>query len=292
MAASTYYEITCTKAQVPALEPAPERNRGGRPQPGYSLDKRGRKVPDEQIKEFLCELIAGEEYVYGYRKLTICLREDYSLVINYKKVYRLCKVLGILSPKRREKPAHPKRLPRRETVTGPNQLWELDIKYGYIAGGLFFFQMSLIDVFDRLVVAYHLGLRCTAADACRILRQAVAARGLRAGGQMPKIRTDNGPQFVSDLFAQQCEALSVTHERIPPRTPDLNAHIESFHSILEAECYSRHEFETFKDAYEAIGNYMEFYNERRRHGSLGQMSPARFLAAVAEGRLVPQPFAA
>lgn len=125
--------MTGTK-EVPALEAARDRSHGGRPRPGYSLDARGRKVSDEQIKEYLCELIAGEESVYGYRKLAVCLREDYGLRITHKKGYRLCKELGILGPRRREKPAHLKRLPRRDIVDGPNKLWEVDTKYGYIAG--------------------------------------------------------------------------------------------------------------------------------------------------------------
>lgn len=42
------------------------------------------------------------------------------------------------------------------------------MKYGYIHGeDRFFFQLSLIDVFDSSVIACHLGLTCTGSDACR-----------------------------------------------------------------------------------------------------------------------------
>jgi putative transposase len=62
-----------------------------------------------------------------------------------------------------------------DTVYGSNQLWEMDIKYGYIAGtDEFFFQLSVIDVFDRSIIDYHLGLSCTAQDACRVLKSALA----------------------------------------------------------------------------------------------------------------------
>ena len=57
-------------------------------------------------------------------------------------------------------------------------------------------------------------------------------------------------------------------------SPNLNAYIESFHSILEDECYSRHEFETFQEAYEEVNNYLGYYNNRRRHGSIGYQAPA------------------
>jgi putative transposase len=63
--------------------------KGGRPIPGYSLTKMGEKVPDEQIKEWLSELVMGEGFAYGYRKLTIQLRRDHQLIISKKKVYRI-----------------------------------------------------------------------------------------------------------------------------------------------------------------------------------------------------------
>jgi len=59
-------------------------------------------------------------------------------------------------------------------------------------------------------------------------------------------------------------------------TPNMNAYIESFNSILEDECYSRYEFETFAEAYEAISTYLDYYNHRRIYGSIGYMAPAVF----------------
>ncbi|MFZ5436550.1 MAG: IS3 family transposase, partial [Bacillota bacterium] len=61
----------------------------------------------------------------GYRKLAVCLREDYGLRINHKKVYRLCKELRILRPQRIVRRNHSRRVARRDTVSGPNQLWEM-----------------------------------------------------------------------------------------------------------------------------------------------------------------------
>jgi putative transposase len=126
----------------------------GRPAPGYSVLQTGTKVPDEQIQEWLMELIAGDGYAYGYRKLTVLLRREYSLVINKKKVYRLCKELGVLRPQRQKKAKFPRKIARNRTITGSNQLFETDIKYGYIAGeDRFFFVQSCIDVYDRSVIA-------------------------------------------------------------------------------------------------------------------------------------------
>ncbi|MDZ7543898.1 transposase [Clostridium perfringens] len=66
------------------------------------------------------------------------------------------------------------------------------------------------------------------------------------------------------------------HERIPPRTPNMNAYIESFHSLLERDLFKRRNFMTFEEAYEALDRYMDFYNNRKMHGSLKLMPPAIF----------------
>jgi len=97
------------------------------------MTRNGAPVSDEQIKEWLLELVAGEGFAYGYRKLTVCLRKQYKLVINKKKVYRLCKELYILRPQRRIKIKHPRRLANNREVTSPNQLWEIDPKYGSLS---------------------------------------------------------------------------------------------------------------------------------------------------------------
>lgn len=86
----------------------------GRKIPGYSLTNDGKKVSDETIKKYLCDLIAGNGFPYGYKKLTSSLQEDYKLIINHKKVYRLCKELGILRPQRKIYPNRPRKLANRE----------------------------------------------------------------------------------------------------------------------------------------------------------------------------------
>jgi len=97
---------------------------------------------------------------------------------------------------------------------------------------------------------------------------------------LPTIRTDNGPQFVSNLFGDTCKSLGLKHQRIPVKTPNMNAHIESFHAILERDCYSRNEFMSYLDVYETVSNYMDYYNNRYRHGSLDDMSPSNFYQAI------------
>jgi putative transposase len=249
----------------------------GRPLSGYSWNQRNRRVSDEQIKEWLLELLAGEEHVYGYRLLAQCLRMKHGLILNDKKAYRLCKELGILHPQRRKKFKHPRRIARNRKVTNSNQLWQMDIKYGYVEGyDRFFFLASIIDVFDRCIVGYHVGSTCEAAHICQVVMNALEARITQPGMKLPVIRTDNGPQFISNKFGDMCQEKVLEHERIPPRTPNMNAYIESFHSLLERDLYARESFQTFEEAYQAVHEYIDFYNNRKMHGSLKRMAPSTF----------------
>lgn len=281
---ATYYHRKMRESH-PLTKPKPK---GGHPIPGYSWTGDQKRVSDEQIKELLMELIAGEESAYGYRKLAICLRRQYNLVINNKKVYRLCKELDILAPQRRIKLKHPRRLAINRKVTASDQLWEIDIKYCYVtAEDRFFYLMGIIDVYDRAIVDYHLGLSCDGKHAAQIIQRALWKRQLFETGSRPTIRSDNGPQFISNHFENACNQLNVEHERIPPKTPNKNAHIESFHAILEEDCLSRYEFISYQEACQTVINYIQFYNERRIHGSLYDFAPHQFRQQLAAGQLKP-----
>ncbi|MFD2413216.1 IS3 family transposase [Paenibacillus rhizoplanae] len=284
---STYY---AHKKRLSGLLGGPAAiTTSGRPIPSYSLTTGGLRVSDLQIEEWLSELVEGEENGYGYRNLAYALWVQQGLILNHKKAYRLCKKLGLLQKKPVKNVKYPRHLARNRVVTGPNQLWQIDIKYGYVHGyDRFFFIFDMIDVFDRCIVGYHVGASCTAKQVCATLREALDRR-LQPGDPSPVIRSDNGPQFLSDVFGELCAETQrpLEHERIPPKTPNMNAYIESFHSILERDLYAKRYFETFEEAYEAVAAYIEFYNERRFHGSLQRLSPKQYQAAWKAGKLKP-----
>ena len=251
----------------------------GRPIVGYSLSSGGHKVCDDAIKEYIMEEIQDEAFYYGYHKITHNLRRNYNLVINHKKVYRLCKELRILKKQRVIKPKVKSKISVNRIVKRSNELWEADIKYGYIIGeNKFFFVLSIIDILDRSIIDYHMGYRCTGSDAASLLRRCLIKRDLFDSKSKPVIRTDNGPQFISHVFEDTCTEIDVYHERIPSRTPNKNAHIESFHRIFQDECIGVYEFDSYKDAYIEVSRFMKRYNTNRIHSSLKYKTPNEFYA--------------
>jgi len=235
--------------------------------PGHSRNKHGHLISDEQIKEWLCEAIEGDGYNYGYKKLTMLLRRSKKLIINHKKVYRLLKDAGLL--KERHKKLGKSFAKYRIVIPGgPLEVLEMDIKYAWVhKDGRYAY------LFDRVIIDYHTGLTCTGADAAFTLSRAWAKRNPAEG---LIIRTDNGPQFISSSFELACENISTLHERIPPKSPNSNAHIEAFHSILEEDCLGLYEFDTFAQSYQIITEFMKYYNEVRLHSSIGYKPPQEY----------------
>lgn len=251
----------------------------GRPIVSYSISSKGLKVCDEEIKEYIMEEIQDEAFYYGYHKITHNLRRNYNLIINHKKVYRLCKELQVLKKQRVTKPPVKSKISVNRIIKKSNELWEADIKYGYIIGeNKFFFVLSIIDVLDRSIIDYHMGYRCTGSDAASLLRRCLIKRNLFDSKSKPVIRTDNGPQFISHVFEDNCAEISIYHERIPSRTPNKNAHIESFHRIFQDECIGVYEFDNYQEAYIEVSRFMKRYNTNRIHSSLKYKTPNEFYA--------------
>ncbi len=147
--------------------------------------------------------------------------------------------------------------------------------------------MGLIDVFDRVMIEYHIGLSCQGMDAFKLLERDLWKRGLhRDRKDLAVTRTDNGPEFISAVFENRCLDLAVEHGRIPPKTPNLNAHIESFHAQIERELLVRHTLHSYKDACEIVGDYIHFYCHDRIHGSVFDMTPPLEFYAAAQAELI------
>lgn len=272
----------------------PEQDRrhhnAGRPVPGATLNRDGTWILDSTVAMLLAGYRARPEYSNGagYRKLTKMLRRDHGMFINKKKIYRICDENGLLLEQRSKHSRPLRRIARNREVVRPHQVWQCDLKYGYVDGERrFFFILAFIDVFTRKVIGEHVGLRCQAGDLRNALARALRSEGITAKHELV-IRSDNGPQMTAKEVRVWLASLEekLMHEFIPVRTPNKNAHIESFFSILELEFLGVTYFSTFSEAYEKTHKFIQFYNEERIHGSIGDIAPAQAMAKYLRGDLL------
>ncbi len=89
------------------------------------------------------------------------------------------------------------------------------------------------------------------------------------------------------VWAEGVAALGMVYKRIPNATPNKNAHIESWHSVLEADCLGNHVLHTLAEAYAAVDRWVTFYNGRRMHRVWMIGRPQNFVKAT---RLLNPPF--
>jgi putative transposase len=266
----------------------------GRPPPGFTVNRTGEIVYDETVITRLKEYRATLEFNNsgGARKLSHYLAVEQKIYINHKKIYRLCDEADILLFRKsdKQKKVFVKTRCKYTDVSLPNQLWQFDLKYIWIHGeNRWCFFLGFIDVVSKKVTGWYVGKTCKAGDLVFTLNQAIKNENISSDAPLT-IRSDNGPQMSSNRFYFYLKNLEkkLTHEFIPPRSPDRNAYIEAFNSILETEVLKVQYFKSFEDVYASLMRFIEFYNNRRLHGSLKYLSPKMYLEGLAAGIIAPQ----
>lgn len=271
---STYYRWRNLIDQP--LKPI-KRNEGVIPGFSYTNDKPKIKVYDIYIQKYIKDIL-NDEYgkFYGYKKVTAVLRENYNLRINKKKVHRLMDLMGVLKTERKRM-QHYKRICKNHEIKASNTLWEMDTKYIYIAETRqVAYLASIIDVFDRSIISCILSLSPNSESAEETLLKALYSRKIKGKSENLIIRTDNGSQFIAHDFEKLCINEKITHERIPAKSPNYNAHIESYHRYLQDECLAGKLFKNFEEAEKIIMSYVNGYNTKRIHSAIGYRTPDGF----------------
>lgn len=242
----------------------------------HTITISGKRVSNEKVVSNI-ELLLGQEFVdYGYRKVCYSLRQEHGYVINEKKVYRLMKENKLLN--KRITPKLSKRLWVKELVPQPScclEYLEFDIKYIYIhnkrKNALC---LTVIDVESRLVLGQFLAWSIVKKDVMELFDQIFSIYNLPS---KIYVRNDNGSQFVAQVVQDYFSKLKVVQEFTKPATPEQNAHIESYHSIVEKVICRRYVFESLLDAQDTFNRFIEFYNYRRIHSGINYRSPIKYL---------------
>ncbi|MGM9509078.1 transposase [Larkinella sp. GY13] len=230
---------------------------------------------DNQVVGDIRALLAQEFVDYGYYKTTIYLRQTY--LINPKKVYRLMKEHGLLNLGNRAYNST-KRQWVKDLVPDPKvefTYFEFDIKYIYIHARRSHAQViTVLDVFSRWNMGHLIKWKMRQQDVVTLFDTIFEIYLLPAQFY---VRNDNGSQFVADMVQTYFRDRNIVQEFNKPATPEQNAHIESYHSILERAVCKRYEFESLPQAIDMLNRFRDLYNLERIHSGLHYRSPYQFL---------------
>jgi putative transposase len=157
---------------------------------------------------------------------------------------------------------------------GPNQLWVTDITEHPTREGKVYCAVVL-DAFSRLVVGWSIDSSPTAALVTNALGMAIEQRGPSDGQTV--IHSDQGTQFTSWSFTQRAIDSGLLPSMGSVGDCYDNAMIESFWSRMQVELLDRQRWTTRVELANAIFEYLEiFHNRRRRHSSLGMLTPIEY----------------
>ena len=178
---------------------------------------------------------------------------------------------------KRARPA-PDLVNRQFVATDINQLWVADMTYIPTWQG-FVYLAVVTDVFSRKVVGWAFGEQMTAELVIAALNMALLTRKPESVIH----HSDQGSQYTSLAFGQRCKAMGVRPSMGTVGDAYDNAMAESFFASLECELIERRVWQTKTQARLDIFTWIEaWYNPRRRHSGVGQMSPNNFERKHAE----------
>jgi transposase InsO family protein len=103
------------------------------------------------------------------------------------------------------------------------------------------------------------------------------------GIRVERVMTDNGPGYRSFAHVVACRALRIKHLRTRPYRPRTNGKAERFiRTLLGGWAYGAI-YRSSAEREAALGGWLDFYNHRRPHGSLGHKAPLDRLIALQRG---------
>lgn len=247
---------------------------------GPSLAQQRRAELTVKIGRFHLE----SDQVYGSPRILADLRDD-GEIVSAKTVAKLMRTNGIVGISPRKfipvttvagvgQASIPDLVERHFDQGTLNAVWTSDITYlGTDQGWLYL--CAVRDGCSRRVIGWHLAdhLRTDLVEAA--LRMAVTLRG-----QLPErviFHADRGCQYSSAQLAEVAAELGLAQSVGRTGVCWDNACTESFWSTLKTEYYDRHHWTTKTEARQGVGAWIEDrYNRRRRHSSIGMLSPVQF----------------
>ena len=169
-------------------------------------------------------------------------------------------------------------LDRRFTAEQPNQRWVGDTTEFVIGSSGKLYLAAILDLYSRFIVGW-------AVSAVNDRHVTIKALDMALHRRCPEIgllhHSDQGCTYASEDYQAVLEAHGITCSMSRRGNCYDNAVMESFFSSVKSEVADR--FDSCGEAKMELFDYIEvFYNQRRRHSTLGQISPAAFERRAAQ----------
>jgi putative transposase len=242
-----------------------------------------RSRSDEELGATVRASFLASDRTYGARRVWRDMLAE-GVCCGLHRIERLMRQQGLKArPRRRRLPPDlgerqpgaiaANMLDRSFEASAPNRKWIADFTYIWTAEG-WLYVAAVVDLFSRRVVGWSMSATMTAQLVTDALVMAIWRRG------KPRAllhHSDRGSQYTSEQFQRLMADHGVTCSMSRSGNCWDNAAMESFFSSLKTERTARTTYRTRDDARADVFDYIErFYNPKRRHSTIGYMSPMDF----------------
>ena len=249
-----------------------------------------RSQADEALVPTIRSSFVASARTYGARRVWRDVLET-GVSCGLHKIERLMRVNALRArPRRRALPKDdgeratsaiaPNVLDRQFTAEQPNRKWIADFTYVWTAEG-WLYVAAVIDLFSRRVVGWSMKAEMNAQLVTDALMMAIWRRGTP---DALLHHSDRGSQYASGDFQKQLKVFGMLGSMSRKGDCWDNAVTETLFGSLKVERIHGMRFETRRAAKDEVMDWLQFYNHRRLHSTLGYLSPTNFERARANGK--------
>jgi len=162
----------------------------------------------------------------------------------------------------------------RHKTKRPNELWASDCCYLKVVGWGWYYLVTVMDDFSRFILSWDLKRDMTAGSLEDVVQQAVDITGITDVPVEDRtvLLSDNGAGYISQQFNQYLRLVGVRHITASPFHPQTNGKIERYHRTLTGRI-NQVPYDMPSELKEGIRAFIEYYNYRRYHEGLGNVTP-------------------
>jgi transposase InsO family protein len=237
---------------------------------------------DQQLRVLVRASFAASKGRYGSPRIHRDLRDDHQQRVSRKRVIRLMQADGLKARARKrfkcttmsdhDQPVAANLLDRQFTAAAPNQRWVGDTTEFVIGESGKLYLAAILDLYSRFIVGWSVSAVNDRHLTIKALEMALKRRCPDAGLLH---HSDQGCTYASEDYQRLLEGHGITCSMSRRANCHDNAVMEAFFSSLKSELADR--FDSCGEAKMELFDYIEvFYNQRRRHSTIGYLSPAAF----------------
>ena len=209
------------------------------------------------------------------RQLSAWITDNGGFAVSESTVYRILRREGLV--KRQETQLLAANEYHTKTMR-PYQMWATDASYFRVVGWGYYYLVTVMDDYSRFILGWKLQKDMPANSLIEVVQEAVDATGMT---EVPvedrtKLLSDNGAGYVSRAFRDYLHLVGIGHIKAAPFHPQTNGKVERYQQSLKREV-NQLLYELPSQLEQAIADFVDYYNSRRYHKALGNVTPADVL---------------